>query len=148
MNVTRCFWTAAVVAMVLTLTPAAALHAQSADESAVRLQIERLVDRFNAKDPQGVANLYEPDADRRDGSGTWARGRSEVLQMYERAIHNVPNGVTIRFDFTIRVVAPGVALVDGNWVSSLGTKGPFTIVALKKSGTWLVAAGRQGAAFP
>ncbi len=138
----------AVVVLALIVLSVAMSGAQQTDEAAIRAQIERLADRFNAKDPQGVAMLYEADADRRDGSGTWARGRSAVQQMYDRALRNLPNGVTFHFDFTIRLVAPDIALVDGNWISSRGATGPFTIVASKKSGTWLVAAGRQGAAFP
>ena len=138
----------AVIVLALIVLPVGMPGAQQTEEAAIRAQIERLVDRLNAKDPQGVAMLYEPDADRRDSSGTWARGRSAVLQMYDRVLRDLPNGVTFRFDFTIRIVAADVALVDGDWVSSSGTKGPFTIVASKKSGTWLVPAGRQGAAFP
>ena len=124
-------------------------HAQQNEETAIRAQIERLVDRFNARDAQGVAMFYEADADRRDlRSGKWARGRSEVLSMYDRTIRELESGVTYRFDYTVRLVGSDLALVDGDWISTRGTKGPFILLASKKSGAWLVAAGRQGPAYP
>src|SRR5262245_3833135 len=137
MNPTGRIFRAAIVLALIVLSVAMP-GAQQTEDAAIRAQIERLVDRFNARDPQGVAMLYAPDADRRDGSGAWARGRSEVQQMYDRTLQNLPGGVTAYFDFSIRLVAPDVALVDGNWVLSQGTKGPFTIIVTKKSGTWLV----------
>ena len=145
---TRQLVAACVVALGIPHVTMTAGNAQSpTDEAVIRAQLERLVELFNAKDPAGIALLYAPDADRRDDSGTWARGRQELTEMYERAIRRVPTGVTVRFDFTVRFVTPTVALVDGLWFFSTGTRGPFTVVVSKQSGRWLVVAGRQGAAF-
>ena len=128
---------------------AAAVRAQStSDEAAVRAQIQRLVDYFNAKNAAGIAQLYAPDADRRDGAGVWARGRTEIAAMYERTVRAIPDGVIVRFEFSVRFVNPGVALADGEWKASDGRRGPFTIVAIKNATQWSVAAGRQGPAFP
>jgi len=138
----------AMVLALLAVTMFAPSYAQQNEEAAIRAQVERLVDRLNARDSQGVAMLYEADADRRDGGGKWARGRGEVLSMYDSLIRELPSGVTARFDYTVRLVRTDLALVDGDWISSRGTKGPFTMLASKKSGVWLFAAGRQGAAFP
>jgi uncharacterized protein (TIGR02246 family) len=145
---TRQVVAACVVALGILYLTKTAVDAQSpGDEAVIRAQVERLVALYNAKDPAGIALLYAPDADRRDGSGTWARGRKELTEMYERAIRSIPTGVTVRFDFTVRFVTPTVALVDGLWFVSTGTRGPFTVVVSKQSGRWLVVAGRQGAAF-
>jgi len=67
----------AMVLAIIGLTMFARSHAQQNEEAAIRAQVERLVERLNARDPQGVAMLYEADADRRDGGGKWARGPGE-----------------------------------------------------------------------
>lgn len=67
----------AMVLALLAVTMFAPSYAQQNEEAAIRAQVERLVDRLNARDSQGVAMLYEADADRRDGGGKWARGPGE-----------------------------------------------------------------------
>jgi uncharacterized protein (TIGR02246 family) len=114
-----------ILVLVLIVLSVATSVAQQTDEAVIRAQIERLVERFNARDARGVAMLYEPDADRRDGSGNWARGRSAVHQMYDRTLRDLPNGVTAHFDFTISLVTPDVALVNGNWIPTERRHGPF-----------------------
>ena len=118
------------------------------EESAVRKVIQQLVDGFNTRNADGIAQLYALDADRRDATGTYAHGRSEVAAMYKRTFQALPQDLRTRFEFSIRFLRSDVALADGNYILSDGRTGPFTIITTKESGQWLVSAGRQGAAFP
>lgn len=134
------------VVLLSVILPFSAL-AQSPDEDKIRELVDLLVSSFNSGDAATIAELYEIDADRRDGSGEWARGRAQIERMYHQSVQKIPKGMSVQFEYIIRFLVPDVALVDGTWTMGENRKGPFTVVMVNRSGTWLAAAGRQGPAF-
>jgi uncharacterized protein (TIGR02246 family) len=136
----------AIVVLLSSVMPFSVL-AQSDDEKKIRKSVDLLVSSLNSRDATAIANLYEIDADRRNGRGEWASGRAKIGKMYQQAAQAMPKELSVKFDYTVRFVVPDVALVDGTWMAGEYMKGPFTVVMVNRSGTWLIAAGRQGSAF-
>jgi uncharacterized protein (TIGR02246 family) len=122
----------------------------SADEAAVFALVRDVERTFNEGDAAAIAQLYDPDGDRRDASGAHAKGRAEVKEMYEagfRARQTRRNGPAnqTRFDGEVRFLGAGVALVDGFYTAADGRRGPYTLVVIKNDDRWLITAGRAGA---
>ena len=136
----------AIVVLLSIYLPFSAL-AQSPDEKKIRESVDLLVSSLNSGDAAAIADLYEIDADRRNGSGEWADGRAQIERMYQQTTQNILKDMSVKFDYKVRFLVPEVALVDGTWTLGENMKGPFTVVMVRRSGTWLIAAGRQGAAF-
>ena len=136
----------AIVVLFSIVVPFSAL-AQSPAEKKIRESVDLLFSSFNLGDAATIADLYEIDADRRNGTGEWANGRVQIGKMYQQSTQNMPKEMTVKVDYTVRFLVPDVALVDGTWSVGENRTGPFTVVMVNRSGTWLAAAGRQGAAF-
>jgi len=136
----------AIVVLLSIVVPFSAL-AQSPAEKKIRESVDLLFISLNLGDAATIADLYEIDADRRNGTGEWANGRVQIAKMYQQSTQNMPKEMTVKVDYTVRFLVPDVALVDGTWSIGENRTGPFTVVMVNRSGTWLAAAGRQGAAF-
>jgi uncharacterized protein (TIGR02246 family) len=136
----------AIVVLFSIVVPFSAL-AQSPAEKKIRESMDLLFISLNLGDAATIADLYEIDADRRNGTGEWANGRDQIGKMYQQSRQNMPKEMTVKVDYTVRFLVPDVALVDGTWSVGENRTGPFTVVMVNRSGTWLAAAGRQGAAF-
>ncbi|MEX1256420.1 MAG: DUF4440 domain-containing protein [Gemmatimonadota bacterium] len=126
------------------------LHSQVAqDDTAVREMWAAFEDLFQQGDSEGIGRMYTEDADRRNGQAIFASGRAEVQQMYEdifvaRPTRQEPFDQRTRFEYDVRFLRPDVALVDGFYIQPSGARGPFTVVATREDGTWMMAAGRAG----
>lgn len=142
------------------------MRLESETERAVLATLDRYAERYNAKDVDGVTNLFADDPDvLLIGTGADERwiGKSEIRRQFER---NFAEAERTRFEWSSRHVA---AAGDAAWVSAdavvyvtVGGEDRsipirFTVVLDERDGVWRwlhrhasVAAGGQasGVAYP
>ncbi len=128
-------------------TPVFAQNSRT-DEQALRELWARFEEAANRYDAAKVASFYSEDADRISGAFELAQGRAQIAKQYEADFTQRRGDTTsrpLRAELRIRLLRPGVALVDGHWDgmrSGKRVRGHFTVIATKDAGGWQIAAGR------
>jgi uncharacterized protein (TIGR02246 family) len=125
-------------------------------EQAVRAAVERFARGFrDASDPAAVAALFQPDADVRNLAQGWTRkGTAELERLWASGFErhrDFPRDVRVQ---TIRILAPGIALVDGSLERGAGQdpgggavppwREYFSMVLMEQDGQWYIVAARAG----
>lgn len=116
--------------------------------------IEGYLAAWNSFDAEKLALFCDEDCDRIDARGNIYHGREEILRHYTKVFATPPPERVERkltYDiFSVRIVAPGVAVVDARYTLQsppprplLTIKGMNTVVLVKKEGRWLRVAHRQ-----
>lgn len=99
---------------------------------------------YNARDAKAIADLFVPEAELVDASGTVFQGRDIIRQEYEAFFNAHPQAtLTIHVD-SIRMVGPSVAIEEGQTSSILSEGDPpslsrYVAIYSKVDGDWLLA---------
>jgi len=113
------------LAAALALSAAPAVAAVTAPDPAVIQAIEDgYIGAWNRADPQRIAANFLDDGDFINPTGFHAKGPGQIAAFYAQAFAAGYAGSTAAFTpRSVRMVAPGVAVVDGEW-SILGARQP------------------------
>jgi uncharacterized protein (TIGR02246 family) len=140
------------IACIAALALAAPMFAQGpigapGDEAAIRTLVQHYMDARDRQDPRAIESLFTPDADQLVSSGEWRKGRPEVVKGTMASSQSSAGKRTITVE-SVRVVSPGVALVDGHYdltgLAGGETRHMWTsLVAVKTSSGWKIAAIRN-----
>lgn len=126
----------------------------SSDEAVLRQMEGRFLENWARADGTGLGTLFAEDADLVIPTGLFLHGREEIGGFYSSVFAEGYKGSKATADIVqIRMVQPGVAVIDGMWSitgahTSKGEIAPaengiFSMVAVKQNGTWLIAALRE-----
>jgi uncharacterized protein (TIGR02246 family) len=120
---------------------AASLFAQSADEAQVREIVRKYSDARDHPDAKTLEVLFTPDADQLVSSGTWRKGREEVVRGSIASSQSETGKRTITVE-SVRFLSPTVALADARY--ELGDRKMWTtlLVTRDQSG-WRISAIRN-----
>ncbi len=122
-------------------------RAPSSDEQQIRDGVVAFVELYNAHNPERVAALFAPDARMVFGDDTEVNGRDEIQQSFEETFADSPKvAISVVVD-SIRFLTPDVAVEEGSTNlfpdgDTLTSRGPYTVLHLKKNGRWLMQSVR------
>jgi uncharacterized protein (TIGR02246 family) len=137
---------------ILLIVPAT--HAQTVPqagevEPGLRALLVDLDARWNARDADSMSRLFMPEADFRIWGARHHRSREEFRRHYAQAFPRVPPAVRHATSLGgVRVLAPGVVLLDGEVVVTdpgqpdAERRFDYAAVALWRDGAWLFDAFR------
>lgn len=128
--------------LVVSIIAGAALaQSRSADEAAVRDVVRRYVDARDRKDAAAIGALFTTDADQLVSSGTWRKGRDEIVRGTIAASKNETGKRTITVE-SVRFVAPNIAIADGPY--EIGERRMWTtFLIMHDAHGWRIAAIRN-----
>jgi uncharacterized protein (TIGR02246 family) len=134
--------------MLLLAPPVAATAGEP--EGELRALIVELDARWNARDADSMSRLFTPDVDFRIYGTRHHRSREEFRRHYAQAFARVSPDVRHATTLgTVRTLAPGLALLDGEVVvakpgapEAETRRFHYSAVALKLDGAWLFDAFR------
>lgn len=121
---------------------------RSADESAIRANIERFVKAYNAGDAKAVAALFTPDAYIVGKEGSTTHGREGIAQTFAELFKNKPEKDIEVVVESIRFLGPDLALEVGTSKETYGPDEPpeydrYTVLHVKRDGKWQMALARD-----
>ena len=116
------------------------------EETAIRELWERFSELYEARDAEGIANLYAEDADRFAQVSNLAAGRAAIREQYQAEFARYSPDADLTpikpTEVSIRFVRPDVAILDGISSPSETVSVYFTVFLTKDDGQWMLAAGR------
>ena len=123
----------------------------SADEVAIRLTGETFQKAYGAADAKAIAAHFTPDAEYIDEDGTVFHGREAIQEAIGNCFAAHPGAQMEMNIYSIRIVAPGVAVEDGATAVTAADDDAepihthYTAVHVKTDGKWLTASVREQA---
>jgi uncharacterized protein (TIGR02246 family) len=132
--------------------PAAPTNAaadQSADETAIRANVEAFAKAANARDAKAVAATFTASGEFSDGDGNVFHGRAAIEAEFAALFNVNPDGRVEIKAHELRAIAPGVVTEEGTATvgpadKSSATTVSYTIVHVKQTdGKWLMASVRS-----
>jgi uncharacterized protein (TIGR02246 family) len=148
----------AVITILLATT--SAVHAQpKLDEEAVHNLPQDFCAAFNKHDGHQLAQIMADDIDFVTVGATWLHGKSDFEKYHTRLLSGRFHGITIEpLQVAVRFLRPDIAIVHWSWTGA-GDKnadgtarqrryGIMTMVAEKRTGSWLVVASQNDNSFP
>jgi uncharacterized protein (TIGR02246 family) len=148
----------AVIAMLLATT--SAVRAQpKLDEEAVHNLPQDFCAAFNKHDGHQLAQIMADDIDFVTVGATWLHGKSDFEKYHARLLSGRFHGITMEpLQVAVRFLRPDIAIVHWSWTGA-GDKNPdgtarqrrygmMTMVAEKRTGSWLVVAAQNDNSFP
>jgi uncharacterized protein (TIGR02246 family) len=144
-------FTATIGLTLVLLVPGVALGQAAAggDDAAIRRVIQQHDQTRTSGDWKGSANLFAEDGTTLTSSGEWRRGRAALEKGGAATGAGVYKGAKYATTIdSVRLLAPTVALADGNFeISGIGgggsRKGHSTYVLVKSGDAWRIAASRS-----
>jgi uncharacterized protein (TIGR02246 family) len=120
---------------------ATSLFAQSADEAQVREVVRKYTDARDHPDAKTLETLFTPDADQLVSSGTWRKGREEVVRGSIASSQSETGKRTITVE-SVRFLSPTVALADARY--ELGDRKMWTTLLITRDQSgWRISAIRN-----
>jgi uncharacterized protein (TIGR02246 family) len=121
---------------------------RSADEAAIRANIEQFVKNYNAGDAKAVAALFTPDGQIVDKQGNEAKGREEIKQTFAEIFAAAPKKQIEVFVESIRFIGADLALEVGTTKETSAPGEPpendrYTVLHVKRDGRWQMALARD-----
>jgi uncharacterized protein (TIGR02246 family) len=121
---------------------------RSADEAAIRANVQAFVRAYNAGDAKAVAALFTPDGQAVDKEGNATEGREAIEQKFAGLFAAAPKKRTEVFVDSVRFLGPDLAVEAG---STRETPGPgetpeydrYTVLHVKRDGKWQMALARD-----
>jgi len=115
---------------------------------AIKKAVEDYAAAYNARDAKAIANLFAPDAELVDTSGTVFQGQEVIRQEYE-AFFNAHPEASLTIDVvSVRMVGPSVAIEEGQTASVLAagetpSLSRYVAVYSKIDDAWVLASVRD-----
>jgi len=129
--------------------------ATSARTTSGAVEVEKLqasasefAEAFNRGDAKAIAAQFTEDAEAVDEDGNILKGRDAIQTRFAELFQDYPQA-RIEVELTsLRQIGADVALEDGYSTTILapdepGTRSPYTVVHLKRDGTWQIASVRD-----
>jgi uncharacterized protein (TIGR02246 family) len=121
---------------------------RSADEAAIRANIEKFVKAYNAGDAKGVAALFTPDGEAWDKEGNESEGREAIEQTFGDMFKETPARhieVTVE---SIKFIGKDMAIEVGSTKETPVPNEPpeydrYTVLHVKRDGKWQMALARD-----
>jgi uncharacterized protein (TIGR02246 family) len=129
------------------------------DEEAVHHLPQAFCAAFNKHDGHQLAQIMADDMDFVTVGATWLHGKSAFEKYHTRLLSGRFHGNTIELlQVAVRFLRPDIAIVHWSWTGA-GDKNPdgtsrqrrygmMTMVAEKRTGSWLVVASQNDNSFP
>jgi uncharacterized protein (TIGR02246 family) len=122
--------------------------ARTADESAIRANIDLFVKAYNAGDAKAVAALFTPDGQIENKDGDITEGREAIAQTFAGLFSESPKKKLEVFVDSIRFIGADLAVEVG---ATKETTGPnespeydrYTVLHVKRDGKWQMALARD-----
>lgn len=119
----------------------------SPDEQAIRKGAAEFVKRYESHEADKLAALFAEDARYVFADGSEVMGRDEIKQSFAAAFESNPKAALSVVVESIKFIAPTVAVEDGTTSyfpdgETLTSSGSYTIVHVKKDGTWQIQSVR------
>jgi uncharacterized protein (TIGR02246 family) len=120
----------------------------SADEAAIRANIDRFVKAYNAGDAKAVAALFTPDGEVHDKAGNEAEGREAIEKTFAKVFQEMPEKNIEVFVESIRFIGSDLALEVGTTKETPEPNEPpdidrYTVLHVKRDGKWQMAMARD-----
>ncbi|MDX1944728.1 MAG: nuclear transport factor 2 family protein [Pirellulaceae bacterium] len=127
--------------------PVAANGSLSVDEQVIRRAVIAFVELYNARNADGLAALFAPDARVTFRDGTEVNGRDELKQAFAKAFAASPKGAVSVVVDSIRFLTPDTAVEEGFTSlfpdgDTLTARSRYTVLHVKKDGRWQMQAVR------
>jgi len=120
----------------------------SADEAAIRANIDRFVQAYNAGDAKAVAALFTADGEVHDKAGNEAEGREAIEKTFAKVFQEMPEKNIEVFVESIRFIGSDLALEVGTTKETPEPNEPpdidrYTVLHVKRDGKWQMAMARD-----
>jgi uncharacterized protein (TIGR02246 family) len=120
----------------------------SADEAAIRANIDRFVKAYNAGDAQAVAALFTPDGQIEDKEGNQTEGRKAIAQTFADLFKATPKKQIEVSVESIRFIGSDLAMEVGSTRETSAPGEPpeydrYTVLHVKRDGKWQMALARD-----
>jgi uncharacterized protein (TIGR02246 family) len=122
------------------------------DMQAVFQLTKELDERWNKRDSEAFANLFEDDADFRFYTGAWVKGKAAIQAFWNGEVFpGMPEDIRHVIHIKrVRFVSKELVIGDGTlqFVNVIGdqqkiqTEREGTLIAVKKKGCWIITAVR------
>jgi uncharacterized protein (TIGR02246 family) len=119
----------------------------SADEAAIRANIEKFVKAYNAGDAKAIAALFTPDGDAWDKEGNEAEGREAIAKTFAKIFEETPGRKLEVFVESIKFIGADLAFETGTTKETEPNEPPdidrYTVLHVKRDGKWQMALARD-----
>src|SRR5262245_45027688 len=120
----------------------------SADETAIRANIEKFAKAYNAHDAKAVAELFTADGEIEDKEGNETEGREAIAQTFADIFKASPEKKIEIFVKSIRFIGNELAVERGTTKETDSPDEPpeydnYTVLHVKRDGKWLMALARD-----
>lgn len=117
------------------------------DEVEIRRVVQKYMDARENKDTQALESLFTSDADQLVSTGEWRKGLGEIVRGTQANSQKTGGKRTIEV-VSVRLVVPGVALVDGRYeLKDLAGGGArkmwTTLLLIRHTDGWYITAIRN-----
>src|SRR6476620_11784578 len=121
---------------------------RSADEAAIRANIEQFVTAYHAHDAKEVAALFTPDGQIEDKDGNVTEGREAIAQVFAGLFAEAPQKRIEVFVDSIRLIGPDLAVEVGTTKETPAPNEPaeydrYTVLHVKRDSKWQMALARD-----
>jgi uncharacterized protein (TIGR02246 family) len=120
---------------------------RSADEAAIRANIAKFVNAYNAGDAKAVAALFTPDGQIEDKEGNVSEGREAIAQTFAKMFEAEPDKDIEVFVDSIRFLGADLAVEKGTTKEASPHEPPeydrYTVVHVKRDGKWQMVLARD-----
>jgi uncharacterized protein (TIGR02246 family) len=121
---------------------------RSADETAIRANVEKFVKAYNAGDAKGVAALFTPDGEAWDKDGNESEGRKEIERTFAEIFKAAPARKLEVFVESIKFLGKDMAVEVGSTKETTAPNEPpeydrYTVIHVKRDGKWQMALARD-----
>jgi uncharacterized protein (TIGR02246 family) len=121
---------------------------RSADESAIRANIDLFIKAYNAGDAKAVAALFTPDGQVENQDGEITEGREAIAQVFAGLFSESPKKKLEVFVESIRFIGADLAVEVGTTKETTGPNEPpeydrYTVLHVRRDGKWQMALARD-----
>jgi uncharacterized protein (TIGR02246 family) len=119
----------------------------SADETAIRANIEQFVKAYNAGDAKAIAALFAPDGEAWDKDGNEAEGREAIAKTFAKIFEDTPEKKIEIFVDSIKFIGNDLAAETGTTKETEPNEPPeydrYVVLHVKRDGKWQMALARD-----
>jgi uncharacterized protein (TIGR02246 family) len=121
---------------------------QSADEAAIRANVDKFVKAYNAGDAKAIAALFAPDGEAWDKEGNEVEGREAIEKTFADLFKANPKKQIELSVESIKFIGKDLAMEVGTTKETLEPNEPpdidrYTVLHVKRDGKWQMALARD-----
>jgi uncharacterized protein (TIGR02246 family) len=121
---------------------------RSADEEAIRANIDKFVKAYNAGDAKAIAAMFTPDGEAWDKEGNESEGREAIARTFGNMFEDMPKRKIEVFVESIKFIGADLALETGTTKETPAPNEPpeydrYTVLHVRRDGKWQMALARD-----